>query len=194
VYSDVTASEAVIVRLTGCPSRCTWCDAPFAFYAGTWLTAKVVLERVAALSATDVYVTGGEPLAQSTTNALLRRLAERGHRVLLETSCIPDISGVDPRVRRIVDVKTPSSGEVRRNRPGNFAQLRSSDAVKFVITGRDDFDWSLDCTRKHDLVDRCRILLAPCRSRLSADELSAWLAASGTAARLHDSVAPVDRG
>ncbi|MGH8458798.1 MAG: radical SAM protein, partial [Nevskiales bacterium] len=132
----------VFVRLTGCPLRCTYCDTEYAFTGGEWMTLDAILAQVERYGARHVCVTGGEPLAQKDCLPLLRRLCDTGREVSLETSGALDISEVDPRVSRVVDLKTPGSGEAARNRMENLLLLTARDQLKFVVTDRSDYEWA----------------------------------------------------
>ncbi len=165
----------VFVRLSGCPLRCTWCDTTYSFKAGEALSLDAILQRVAAFDTRHVCVTGGEPLAQKACLALLERLCDAGHAVSLETSGALDIGGVDARVTRVMDLKTPSSGEQVRNRWENIALLRPQDQVKFVIADEHDYRWSCEQLEAHALVDRCEVLFSPVAGRLAPRELAEWI-------------------
>ncbi|MBP6798328.1 MAG: 7-carboxy-7-deazaguanine synthase QueE [Luteimonas sp.] len=167
----------VFVRLTGCPLRCQYCDTAYAFHGGEWRTIDAIVEQVASFGVRHVCVTGGEPLAQKRCLALLRRLCDAGHVVSLETSGAIDIEGVDARVSRVLDVKTPGSGEVGRNRWENLALLTAHDQVKFVLCGRADYEWARDVVRGHGLASRCDVLFSPSKSEVSATELADWIVA-----------------
>jgi 7-carboxy-7-deazaguanine synthase len=149
------------VRLTGCHLRCTYCDTEYSFYEGDWLSLDAILERVHGHGCPTVEVTGGEPLLQPAVYPLLVRLADEFDTVLLETSGAVSIARVDPRVVRIIDVKTPSSGECDRNCWENIDLLTRRDEVKFVIGTRDDYDWARDVMRRHELSSRCPLLMSP---------------------------------
>ncbi|HEX7113645.1 MAG TPA: 7-carboxy-7-deazaguanine synthase QueE [Steroidobacter sp.] len=165
----------VFVRLTGCPLRCHYCDTQYAFYGGEWQSIDAVLERVAAFQTRHVCVTGGEPLAQKGCLELMRRLCEAGHEVSLETSGALDISQVDARVVRVVDVKTPGSGEAHRNRYENLELLRPQEQIKFVICGREDFEWARDLVRERRLHERCTVLFSPSFGQVEPRELAQWI-------------------
>lgn len=165
----------VFVRLTGCPLRCQYCDTEYAFYGGEWASIDAVLERVAALQTRHVCVTGGEPLAQKGCLELLRRLCDAGHEVSLETSGALDIGQVDRRVVRVVDVKTPGSGEVHRNRYENLDLLRPEEQLKFVICGRTDFEWARDLVRERGLHERCTVLFSPSYTQVEPRDLAQWI-------------------
>ncbi len=173
----------VFVRLTGCPLRCGYCDTAYAFHGGEWREIDAILEEVARHGARRVCVTGGEPLAQKRCIDLLRRLCDAGYDVSLETSGALDIAAVDPRVARVVDLKTPGSGEQARNRMENIALLTARDQVKFVICDRADYDWALATLREHDLSARCEVLFSPSYHQLPARELADWMLADRAPAR-----------
>lgn len=163
------------VRLTGCPLRCNYCDTPYAFSGGERLSFDEIVDRLRSFDARYVTVTGGEPLAQRSCLNLLRRLADEGFSVSLETGGAHDISEVDPRVARVVDVKTPGSGEVSRNRYQNFEKLRDSDQVKFVITGEEDYLWSVKTMNEFRLAARCEVLFSPVTEALNPARLAEWI-------------------
>lgn len=165
----------VFVRLTGCPLRCRWCDTPYSFQGGESATLPALLARIADYGVSTVCVTGGEPLAQKHSLALLTALADAGYSVSLETSGALDIAGVDPRVSRIVDIKPPGSGEVDRNRWENLALLTPHDEIKFVLAGRADYEWARDVLREEVLDRRCPVLFAPVQGELAPEQLAAWI-------------------
>jgi 7-carboxy-7-deazaguanine synthase len=167
----------VFVRLTGCPLRCQYCDTAYAFTGGEWWTVEQVLARVRELGLRHVCVTGGEPLAQKNALSLLRALCDAGHEVSLETSGAIDISGVDARVTRVVDVKTPASREVARNRWQDLVHLRREEQLKFVICDRSDFDWALAQVRERGLADIATVLFSPSNGQLEARTLAEWILA-----------------
>ncbi len=173
----------VFVRLTGCPLRCTWCDTTYAFTGGQSLTLDEVLERVAAFPTRQVCVTGGEPLAQKSCLDLLTALCDRGYDVSLETSGALDISPVDARVSRIVDLKAPGSGEVARNRWENLECLGPRDELKIIIASREDYYWARARIADHGLPGRCPILLSPAQGQLEPRELAEWIIADGLPVR-----------
>jgi 7-carboxy-7-deazaguanine synthase len=167
----------VFVRLTGCPLRCQYCDTAYAFHGGEWRDFDAILAEVAGHRVRHVCVTGGEPLAQKRCVTLLQRLCDAGYDVSLETSGAIDISEVDPRVSRVLDIKTPGSREVARNRWENIPLLTARDQVKFVICDRADFDWARDIVAEHRLAEHCDVLFSPSHMQISPRELADWIVA-----------------
>ncbi len=166
----------VFVRLTGCPLRCTYCDTAYAFQGGTLMSMETVLAEVAKFDAHYVTVTGGEPLAQKEACLnLLTRLCDEGYEVSLETSGAMDISGVDPRVIKVMDLKTPGSNEVTRNRLDNLEYLSKQDQIKFVICDRIDYEWSKKIHDDYDLSNRCHVLFSPSYNQISNQQLAEWI-------------------
>ncbi len=165
----------VFVRLTGCPLRCSYCDTAYAFKGGETLTLAAILEQVAGFRTRHVTVTGGEPLAQKGCLALLTALCDAGYEVSLETSGALDISDVDARAIRVMDLKTPSSGECERNRYDNIEQLLPHDQLKFVIADQADYAWSREQLLRHDLAARCEVLFSPVADRLAPATLADWI-------------------
>jgi 7-carboxy-7-deazaguanine synthase len=165
----------VFIRLTGCPLRCTYCDTAYAFTGGEWMEPEAILAEVARYSVRHVCVTGGEPLAQKACIPLLKKLCDAGYSVSLETSGALDISAVDERVHRVVDMKTPSSGEQARNRYENLDQLSHQDSVKFVIGDRNDYDWARELCAQHQLWRRCEVLFSPVADQMNPTELANWI-------------------
>lgn len=175
--ADTAGIPTVFVRLTGCPLRCRYCDTAYAFTGGEWWTLDRIVTHVASFGTRYVCVTGGEPLAQPGCLALLEQLCDAGCRVSLETSGALPIDAVDPRVVRVVDVKTPGSGEERRNRYEQLAQLRPHDLVKFVICDRADYEWSCRLLAARRLGELCTVLMSPSHGQLPARELADWILA-----------------
>lgn len=167
----------VFVRLTGCPLRCHYCDTAYAFHGGQWRDIDAILDEVASHGVRHVCVTGGEPLAQKRCLGLLSRLCDAGYEVSLETSGAIDIAGVDPRVSRVLDIKTPGSGEVGRNLWQNLPLLTRSDQVKFVICSREDFDWAKDILARHRLHEVCDVLFSPSHAQVEPRQLADWIVA-----------------
>ena len=167
----------VFVRLTGCPLRCQYCDTAYAFHGGQWWDIDAIVAEVARHGVRHVCVTGGEPLAQKRCIALLPKLCDAGYVVSLETSGAIDISGVDARVSRVLDIKTPGSGEVERNLWSNLPLLTAHDQVKFVVCSRADFDWAKGVVSEHRLHKRCDVLFSPSHAQVSPRELADWIVA-----------------
>lgn len=174
----------VFVRLTGCPLRCGYCDTTYAFQGGEWRALDRIVQEVAGYAPRFVTVTGGEPLAQRECRMLLQRLADAGYEVSLETSGALDIADIDPRVSVVMDLKTPGSGEVEKNRFENIAQLKANDQVKFVICDRADYEWSRAQLEQHALAERCEILFSPSYGQLDATALADWILADRLPVRL----------
>lgn len=174
----------VFVRLTACHLRCGYCDTPHAFQQGEVMSLEAVLDTVGAFPDRLVEITGGEPLLQAEALPLMSRLADRGKTVLLETSGALDIAPVDRRVRIILDLKTPGSGEAASMFWPNLEQLKPGDELKVVVCDRDDFDWSLDLIRRHALCERVPVLISPVFGRVEPAELASWVLGSGLPLRL----------
>jgi len=175
--ADTAGLPTAFVRLTGCPLRCQYCDTTYAFHGGDWWESDAILERVREFGTPFVCVTGGEPLAQKGCAALLTQLCDAGLRVSLETSGAMALESVDPRVIKVVDVKTPGSGEEPRNRYGELARLNRHDLVKFVICSRADYEWSRERLRALGLPPGCTVLFSPSHEQLPARELADWILA-----------------
>jgi len=173
--ADSVGIPTVFVRLTGCPLRCQYCDTAYAFEGGEWWELPAILERVRGFATRYVCVTGGEPLAQKGCLTLLTELCAAGLRVSLETSGAMELDQVDPRVIKVVDVKTPGSGEERRNRYAELQRLRPHDLVKFVICDRSDYEWSRAKLAELALPQGCTVLFSPSHEQLSARDLADWI-------------------
>src|SRR5580658_2251489 len=182
--ADTAGVPTVFVRLTGCPLRCQYCDTAYAFHGGEWWQLPAILERVRELGSRYVCVTGGEPLAQKGCIDLLRALADAGYRVSLETSGALPIEEVDARVIRVVDIKTPGSGESHRNRFEQLALLRPEEQIKFVLCDRADYDWSRQTIERLGLAQRCAVLFSPSHEQLPARQLADWILADRLPVRL----------
>lgn len=169
----------VFVRLTGCPLRCSWCDTTYSFTGGEAASIDSVLAEVAKYPARQVCVTGGEPLSQKECLPLLTALCDAGYDVSLETSGALDISAVDPRVARIMDLKAPESGESAKNRWDNLPLLAAGDEIKIVIASRDDYEWARDVLRQRQLDRLCPVLFSPAQGLLEAQSLAAWILEDG---------------
>ncbi len=165
----------VFIRLTGCPLRCTYCDTSYAFSGGSNYTLSEILAQVAQHTPRYITVTGGEPLAQKNCLTLLAALCDAGYLVSLETSGALDISGVDRRVMRVVDIKTPTSGELQRNRWENLELLTRQDEIKFVLCNADDYEWSKQMLIQYRLAEKCEVLFSPAHGTLNPSELAEWI-------------------
>jgi len=165
----------VFVRLTGCPLRCQYCDTAYAFHGGTWYDMDAILAEVKQYQAHYVTVTGGEPLAQKACHLLLQRLCDVGYEVSLETSGAMDISQVDARVIKVMDIKTPGSSEVEKNDWNNIRHLLAHDQVKFVICDHGDYEWARQVMDKYKLSDICQVLFSPSYQQLKPGELADWI-------------------
>lgn len=166
----------VFVRLTACDLRCSYCDTEYAFYEGKKRTLSEIMAETLAFDCPLVEITGGEPLLQKNVLPLMAALCDAGKTVLIETSGAHDISKIDPRVHRIMDLKTPSSGECARNLPANIGHLRSRDEVKCVIGSREDYEWSRAQILDHQLADKVgAILLSPIFGRIEPRQIVDWM-------------------
>ena len=181
---DTVGFPTVFVRLTGCPLRCHYCDTAYAFGGGEWMSLDEIVTSVRAQGTRHVCVTGGEPLAQANCLPLLEQLCDAGLRVSLETSGALPVDQVDARVSRVVDVKTPDSGEAHRNLLDQLQVLGEGDQVKFVICSRSDYEWSRQLVREHNLADRTMVLFSPSHDQVAARDLAEWILADGLPVRL----------
>ena len=163
------------IRLTGCPLRCNYCDTQYAFHSGKKLSIHEIMDRVSANRSRHITVTGGEPLAQQSCLHLLHHLCNEGYEVSLETSGAMDISEVDKRVVKIIDIKTPGSGESEKNRFQNLDSLSHSDEVKFVICSGEDYEWSKKLLFEKKLHERCEILFSPSHDEMDVTQLADWI-------------------
>jgi 7-carboxy-7-deazaguanine synthase len=182
--ADAVGWPTFFIRLTGCPLRCQYCDTAYAFHGGEWRTIARLLDEARESRAQHVCVTGGEPLAQRQSLALLAALCEAGFRVSLETSGAIDAAAVDARVARVIDVKTPGSGESQRNLDLAVHGLRSRDQLKFVICDRADYEWSRDRVQAERLDARCQVLFSPSYGQLAPAQLANWILADRLPVRL----------
>jgi len=181
--ANAVGFPTVFVRLTGCPLRCHYCDTEYAFHAGDWHDLQAIAAKVREFGTRHVCVTGGEPLAQPNCLKLLKCLCDEGFDVSLETSGAMGVGAVDARVARVVDVKTPDSGEAARNRLANFPLLTARDQLKFVICSRADYEWSRAFIGQHGLGDKCQILFSPSYKQISPAVLADWILADRLSVR-----------
>ena len=175
--ADSIGWRTVFVRLTGCPLRCVWCDTEYSFHGGDWHAIDEIMVEVAKYGAKHVCVTGGEPLAQKRCLILLRKLCDVGYEVSLETSGALDVSAVDPRVHKVMDLKAPGSGESGRNLWSNLDHLLPHDQIKIVLAGRGDYEWACAMLAEHALADRCAVLFSPVHGALQPRDLADWILA-----------------
>ncbi len=195
--STFAGLPCTFIRTTGCNLRCSWCDTPQAFYGGTRMPRHVVLETALAKGTTLVEITGGEPLLQPGVFPLLSELCDQGKTVLVETSGEADVSRVDPRVHKIMDVKAPASGEAHRNRWSNLDFITKRDELKFVLASREDYEYMRDVLRERQLADRTpHVLASTVFGKLSPRELVSWVLADALTVRvqlqMHKYVWPPD--
>lgn len=175
--ADTVGMPTTFIRLTGCPLRCQYCDTAYAFYGGARQSVADLVARAIEHAVNYVTVTGGEPLAQPGCLSLLAQLCDAGFRVSLETSGALDVSDVDKRVIKILDIKTPGSGEAERNRLQNLDYLARGDQVKFVICDRQDYQWACRMLTEFNLTQRCGVLFSPSHEQLTAHQLADWVVA-----------------
>jgi len=173
--SNTVGLPTVFVRLTGCPLRCQYCDTEYAFRGGEYMDVSAILDKVSGYQVRHVTVTGGEPLAQPACLPLLKYLCDAGYQVSLETSGALDISRVDNRVTKVMDMKTPGSGEMDKNRYLNLECLVPRDQVKFVICDRIDYEWSRTIVDEYRLAGRCELLFSPAFGQQEGAQLAEWI-------------------
>jgi len=174
----------VLVRLTGCNLRCDWCDTQHAWDGGKEMTVDEICAHVAEMNCGRVLVTGGEPLAQPVAMALLSRLCDEGYATSLETNGTVDLTGVDDRVHRVIDLKCPTSGADQETCWANVEHLRAHDEVKFVIADRNDYEYAHRAVAEHRLIGRCEVIFSPVLDHLGASELAEWILADHLDVRL----------
>ena len=176
--------RCVFVRLTYCNLRCSYCDTEYAFFEGTDMELSEILEKIASYKCNLVEITGGEPLIQNNVHLLMTVLCDGGYQVMLETAGHLDITPVDRRVRIIMDIKCPSSGESEKNRWENLNLIKPDDEVKFVIGDRSDFDWACNIMQKHKLSDNCHVIFSPVFGKMSNLELANLIIAHNLPVRM----------
>lgn len=183
--SRTVGLPTVFVRLTGCPLRCVYCDSEYAFQGGKQVALDEIVAQVASYQPRYVCVTGGEPLAQPNCLPLLSRLCDRGYEVSLETSGAMPIEDIDPRVVVVLDLKTPGSGEVDKNRYENIRYLKAGDQLKFVLMDRADYEWAKEIVKQYELLNRCgEILFSPGFDTLALQDLADWILADNLPVRM----------
>ena len=170
-----TGLPTVFIRLTGCPLRCQYCDTSYAFYGGKVMLFEDIISQVKKFNCKDICVTGGEPLAQSNSKKLLKQLVDLDFQVSLETGGSITLEGIDERVKIIMDVKTPDSGESTKNKWENMDLLKKSDELKFVICSREDYQWSKDIIEEYKINEICPILFSPSSESLDPRDLAEWI-------------------
>jgi len=163
------------IRLTGCPLRCQYCDTAYAFYEGEKLSIKQILDKISTYRTSHITVTGGEPLAQQNCRQLLHHLCNKNYNVSLETSGAMDISGIDPRVKIILDLKTPGSGESNKNILENINLINTKDEIKFVICNKNDYEWAKQMLHEMMLHEKCQVLFSPSHNEQDTRQLANWV-------------------
>jgi 7-carboxy-7-deazaguanine synthase len=165
----------IFLRLTGCPLRCTYCDTAYAFHDGDKMTLAEIMQTISDYKSKQITVTGGEPLAQKNCRPLLEILCDAGYDVSLETSGALNIQDIDTRVARIVDLKTPASGEVDKNLYENMLHLTPHDQVKFVICDREDYEWSKEKLNEYKISEQCEVLFSGSHGEIQSEQLANWI-------------------
>lgn len=173
--SKTVGLPTVFIRLTGCPLRCQYCDTSYAFHGGEWHTIDAIVAKVQEYRTRYVTVTGGEPLAQKACLHLLKRLCDMDYEVSLETSGAISVASVDPRVIKVMDIKTPGSKEADKNIWDNLDHLLPHDQIKFVICDRNDYEWANQIMNQYQLTNRCHVLFSPSHLQLKPDILAEWI-------------------
>jgi 7-carboxy-7-deazaguanine synthase len=182
--ADAVGWPTLFIRLTGCPLRCVYCDTQYSFYGGEWQEIDALVDRARESGVRHVCVTGGEPLAQKASLELLTRLCDAGFAVSLETSGALDVAGVDPRVSRVVDLKTPGSGEAARNKLANLDVLTPHDQLKLVLCSRADYEWARDLLRDRPHPLAAQVLFSPVWGEVAPRDLAEWILADRLDVRL----------
>ena len=174
--SSTIGLPTLFVRLTGCPLRCVWCDTEYAFTGGDYWEMDDLIDKIESYKPQNICISGGEPLAQKAPcEELMKKLCDKGYKVSIETSGAIDISSVDPRVTKVMDLKAPDSGEMSKNLYGNIEYLDKKDEVKFVIMSRKDYDWAKLQLDQYQLADKTNVLFSPCFGEINERELAEWI-------------------
>ncbi|TQV75108.1 7-carboxy-7-deazaguanine synthase QueE [Aliikangiella marina] len=182
--SSTIGKPTLFVRLTGCPLRCVWCDTEYAFTGGAYREIADLIKEIESFNPQNICITGGEPLAQKEPcEELMRILCDKGYSVSIETSGAIDVSGVDKRVTKVMDLKAPDSGELAKNRYENLAFLNKTDEVKFVIMSRKDYDWAKMQMDQYQLADKTNVIFSPCFGEINERELAEWIIADNLPVR-----------
>ncbi len=165
----------IFIRLSGCPMRCHYCDTAYAFQGGSMMTIDEIIKTIKKYDTPYVTVTGGEPLAQKEVLSLLKVLADQNYEVSLETGGGVSIKEVDPRIKIILDIKTPESGEEKKNHWDNLNLIHSKDEIKFVLCSREDYDWAKKILNQYKLAEKCDVLFSPVYQKLNTTNLGNWI-------------------
>ncbi len=165
----------IFIRLSGCPMRCHYCDTAYAFQGGSMMTVDEIIKTIKKYDTSYVTVTGGEPLAQKEVLSLLKVLADQNYEVSLETGGGLSIKEVDPRIKIILDIKTPESGEEKKNYWDNLNLIHSKDEIKFVLCSREDYDWAKKILNQYKLTEKCDVLFSPVYQKLNTTDLGNWI-------------------
>jgi len=165
----------IFIRLSGCPMRCHYCDTAYAFQGGSMMNMDDIMEAIKKYDTRYVTVTGGEPLAQKEVLSLLKVLADQNYDVSLETGGGISIKEVDPRIKIILDIKTPESGEEKKNHWENLNLIHVKDEIKFVLCSREDYDWAKKILDQYKLTERCHVLFSPVYQKLNTTDLGNWI-------------------
>ncbi len=173
--SNTIGFPTTFVRLTGCPLRCIYCDTEYAFHGGQWMRLQDIVDAVKTHKTSYVTITGGEPLAQKACIPLITNLCNEGFRVAIETSGALDIGEIDTRASIVMDLKTPGSGECKRNRIENLAKLSRKDLIKMVLCDNNDFEWACSAIETYQLYDICEIVFSPSYGQLDPTDLAQWI-------------------
>lgn len=174
--SSSIGKPTLFVRLTGCPLRCVWCDTEYAFSGGDYWMLPDLISKIESYQPQNICITGGEPLAQKEPcEVLMKSLCDKGYKVSIETSGALDISNIDPRVIKVMDLKAPDSGEMGRNLYSNIQYLTDKDEVKFVIMSRKDYDWAKMQIAEYDLATKAGVIFSPCFGEISEKDLAEWI-------------------